>query len=113
MATISIREYEGSAMTTKQEPLSPTQSFCFENSRARDVVVRLEPWADELTVATGEKIEVTARSTREPGRFEIEVSDAAIVVYAWSGATLVVEKEGHVVLRCEPPAPRLPKARPS
>ena len=100
-------------MTTKHEPLTPTQSFCFENSRARDVVIRLEPWANELTVAPGEKIEVTARSTREPGRFEIEVSDAAITIYAWSGATLVVEKDGHVVLSCDSPVPRLPKPRPS
>jgi hypothetical protein len=93
--------------------MKTTQSFGFENSRSRDVVVRLEPWADELSVAPGEKIEVTASSTREPGRFEIEVSDAAITVYAWSGATLVVEKDGQVVLRFDHPVPRMPKARPS
>lgn len=100
-------------MTTTHEPRTPTQSFGFENSRSRDVVIRLEPWADELSVAPGEKIEVTASSTREPGRFEIEVSEAAITVYAWSGATLVVEKDGHVVLRCDQPVPPMPKPRPS
>jgi hypothetical protein len=100
-------------MTTTRAPQTPTQSFCFENSRSRGVVVRLEPWANELSVAPGEKIEVTASSTREPGRFEIEVSDAAINVHAWSGATLVVEKDGHVVLRCDLPVPPIPKARPS
>ena len=99
-------------MTTTHESQTPSPSLCCRNSGDRDVVIRLEPWADELTVTPGEKIEVTARSTREPGRFEIEVFDAAITIYAWSGATLVVEKDSHVVLRCDQPVPRMPKARP-
>jgi len=84
-------------------------SLALENSKARRITLRLEPWGEEIPLAVRERVQITAHSASHAGQLEIELTDQELVVHAWPGATIDVEKEGEVVARCDVPAPELPR----
>jgi len=52
----------------------------------------LEPWGEEYELGPSASVELLAGGP--PGRFEISYCDGGMIVYAWSGARVVVLRDG-------------------
>ncbi|MFX1678378.1 hypothetical protein PV762_04035 [Mitsuaria sp. CC2] len=46
----------------------------------------LEPWAEEHTLAPGGCVEVAGRGGAENSAFELEQLDDRLIIYAWPGS---------------------------
>lgn len=98
-------------MTRTRARTGFSHSLALENSKATRIVLRLEPWGEEVSLAARERVRITAYAASREGQLEIELSDQAVIVYGWPGATLDVEKEGEIIARCDVPVPETPRLK--
>jgi hypothetical protein len=55
------------------------------------IVVRIEPWADEVMIRPGESLDLDFEGP--PGKtIEVEAEPGAIVVYGWVGSTVEIRQ---------------------
>ena len=72
------------------------QTLTVRNGRSEPFVVRIEPWADEVTIRPGESLELDFEGpTGET--IEVEAEPGGIVVYGWAGSTVEIRPNGAVV----------------
>ena len=48
----------------------------------------LEPWAEELKISNGQKIDIRAKGPADQISIEIGVRDGALVIWGWTGSIL-------------------------
>jgi hypothetical protein len=68
-----------------------TQTLKFQNGRNQAIMLRLEPWGEEVSIASGDSFQVTATGPEPPlssGGLEVEDGADYIVVYGWPGSTI-------------------------
>jgi hypothetical protein len=66
------------------------------NSSGKALVFHLEPWGDQIEMASGATFVVFAEATRQ-GSFEIEHGDDEIIVWAWPTASVKVSSDGNEI----------------
>ena len=59
------------------------------NPSAEPLELWCEPWAESMLVAPGRRLTIVGKSPRE-GRFVVERTESAIVIYTWPGSTAIV-----------------------
>jgi hypothetical protein len=60
-------------------------SIVVTNRQTKPIVVRMEPWAWETTLAPGQSADVDYKAD-QGGDLEIHVGDGEIVLYGWEGS---------------------------
>jgi len=61
------------------------------NSKDSELLLRLEPWGDEHSVASGVTCRIDAQGPRD-GVLEIEVGESVLTVFGWTGCTVEIYK---------------------
>jgi hypothetical protein len=71
------------------------QILTLRNRRSEPLLVRIEPWADEVTIEPAESLALAFEGP--PGEaIEVEAEADCIVVYGWVGSTVDIRKTaGH------------------
>jgi hypothetical protein len=66
------------------------------NSSGEPLTVWLEPWGQDLQLASGQSLDLVARSPSE-GRLEVVDADGAVAVYAWPEATIQAFRQNELI----------------
>lgn len=96
-------------MTESIGPLH-VQKLKIRNSSSENLVLSLEPWADELMLSPGTAYDLVIES-HQSGYSELVFDVKRITVFAWEGAVASVSREGTIVMACKIPVPTLPLSR--
>ena len=67
-----------------------TTKVIVKNGWARNMLLTVEPWADQYVVSAGQVVEVVDVSNEVADTFEVESTADGLVVYGWPGSTLEV-----------------------
>ena len=74
------------------------ERLAVENEAPNAVTFILEPWANELPLAPGERLVVEGKGPQYPDGFYVERSEEYLVVWAWDGADArVLREDGSIV----------------
>src|SRR5262245_32431937 len=63
------------------------QTITLRNAKRVPLAIRIEPWADEITLRPGGTVELRFEAP-EVGPIEVEVEGDVLVVYGWVGSTV-------------------------
>jgi hypothetical protein len=84
------------------------QSLWVRSSCGKPVTLCIEPWADELSMVSGEEYLVVLEGP--DGEFPaVEWSPGRITIYGWSGAVASVFLHGQAIMTCAIKVPAMPK----
>ena len=78
-----------------------------QNARTEACRVRLEPWAEEFSVAPGESCDLVAEGP-DNGFLELVFETESIDVYGWTGSVLTVLRKNGSAIDCRPAVPPIP-----
>jgi hypothetical protein len=74
------------------------QKFRYSNGTDRDLLVILEPWADQYRIRPMQQVEVTIEVTIDGGDpddcLEIKHTPDGLVLYAGAGSTITLTENG-------------------
>ena len=68
-------------------------SINISNTSDKEIVFHLEPWGEQIKMASGSIFNIVAESEQE-GSFEVEYGESAIIVWAWPSAIVKVFCDG-------------------
>jgi len=85
------------------------QRLWLENSHTEDVLFHLEPWGEQYPMNPGVVFEVRARGPRDDGLY-VELGNGEVAVWAWSGSSVQLFKQGVELDPGKRPRPKLPDA---
>ena len=68
------------------------------NGSPEEMLLILEPWAEEYRVPKGVTIEVVGEGGVVDGDFEVEYTSGGIVIYGWEGSIVHVRQDGAELL---------------
>jgi hypothetical protein len=88
----------------KDDLVDIEQSIDLENYGDEPYNIFIEPWCLEFTVAPKDTYRIKGIGPKR-GRFSIEHSDKSLIISAWPGSTIRVDKNG---LEVENDLPRVP-----
>jgi hypothetical protein len=63
------------------------------NSNDDALLLTLEPWAEEVVLSPGQRVQV-AFSGPQGGQMELEVKSGAVILYGWEGSVVSIKSEG-------------------
>lgn len=66
-------------------------SFVYTNSSSSAMLFVLEPWAEEVALASGVAVKVTGEGGLVGSTFELEQLDDRLIVYAWPDSIASIE----------------------
>ncbi|WP_312529766.1 hypothetical protein [Comamonas sp.] len=66
-------------------------SFVYTNSSSSAMLLVLEPWAEEVALASGVAVKVTGEGGLVGSTFELEQLDDRLIVYAWPDSIASIE----------------------
>jgi hypothetical protein len=66
------------------------------NSTKESKMLILEPWAEEFEMLSGDTFEFVGEGEKE-GKFEIEFSENAIIVFGWESSTVKIFCDGNEI----------------
>lgn len=66
-------------------------SFVYTNSSSSAMLLVLEPWAEEVALASGVAVKVTGEGGLVGFTFELEQLDDRLIVYAWPDSIASIE----------------------
>lgn len=64
------------------------------NSTPKPLLLILEPWAEEFSIAPGTSVDVLGSGGSGGGFFEVEYIENGLIVYGWAGSIVSVMKNG-------------------
>lgn len=67
------------------------QKLRLRNERKEPLVLRIEPWADEVTIQSADSVNVAFEGP-PGGTIEVEAGASALVVFGWQGSTFEIEE---------------------
>lgn len=70
--------------------MSHKQKIRMGNNRPEPLVLRIEPWGDELSIQPGKSIDLLFEGP-PGGTIEFETEPSAVVIYGWVGSTFEIE----------------------
>ena len=76
-------------MTSRLDEMNHKQTLNFRNGKGEPIVVRIEPWADEITIDPGESLLLCFEGPAGES-IEVETEPNALVVYGWVGSTVKI-----------------------
>lgn len=62
------------------------------NNRQEPLVLRIEPWGDEVSIQPGRSIDLLFVGP-PGGTIEFETNSSEVVIYGWVGSTFEIESE--------------------
>ena len=66
------------------------QTITLRNGKGIPLAIRVEPWADEVTIQPGGSLDLHFEGP--PGEpIEVEAEGEVLVVYGWVGSTVTIE----------------------
>ena len=68
-------------------------SINISNASDREIIFHLEPWGEQIQMASGSTFKIVAESEQE-GSFEVEYGEDEIIVWAWPSAVVKVFCDG-------------------
>lgn len=68
--------------------------FAFTNGQNQDLLLIVEPWAEQYMLEPGMTIEIVGIGGDPSDHFEISLQPDAIVVYGWAGSIVSVLHNG-------------------
>jgi hypothetical protein len=74
--------------------MSNVKKFSLINGSPEEMLLILEPWAEEYQVPTGAVIEVVGEGGIVDGEFEVEYTSNGIIIYGWDGSVVHVKRDG-------------------
>lgn len=74
------------------------QTLTVRNGRNEPFVVRIEPWADEVTIHPGESLALDFEGPSGE-TIEVEAEPGAIVVYGWEGSTVEIRQTSSAIVK--------------
>jgi hypothetical protein len=90
-------------------PSDSTVETCIaiRNFASREIVLYLEPWAEEFSMAPQSELVLVGRGPQNGGGFSIDYREDAIVVSGWTGSVVQVFSQGNELgdIRTRPPVP--------
>lgn len=66
-------------------------SFIYTNSSSSAMLLVLEPWAEEVSLASGVAVKVTGEGGLVGSTFELEQLDDRLIVYSWPDSIASIE----------------------
>lgn len=72
--------------------MNQKQILSVRNGRTEPIVLRVEPWADELLMQPGEVVRLEFQGP-SGAMIEMEAEPSAIVVYGWVGAKVDIHRQ--------------------
>jgi hypothetical protein len=89
-------------------------SITISNAVARELTLRLEPWADEIKLLPGASFKIIAEAENE-GSLEFEYGEDEIIVWAWPSSIVRIisngEEVGDFAGILRPTAPSVPEGQ--
>lgn len=81
--------------------------IAIQNSTSRDIILYLEPWAEEFSVAAQTKLVLVGRGPQKGSGFNIDYREDSIVVTGWTGSVIQVFSQGNELgdVHSRPPVP--------
>jgi hypothetical protein len=74
--------------------MSARHRMTYQNTRRNGVVLIIEPWANELSIEPGQKVEILVEGGIEDGVFELEQTPGGLTICGYEGCTIRVLRGG-------------------
>jgi hypothetical protein len=78
---------------------NPTLKYAFNNNYGKDIIVIIEPWAEEFTVQAGSVLSMDI-SYRQIGLLETAIDQVYFTIWLWSGCavtTVSIDGKDHTL----------------
>jgi hypothetical protein len=79
------------AVLSEDLKMNNKQSLTVRNGRDEPFVVRIEPWAEKVTIRPGESLDLDFEGPSGEA-IEVEAEPGAIVIYGWAGSTVEIRQ---------------------
>lgn len=68
--------------------------FLVSNETGSISKIIIEPWADEVSLKKGDKVEIAGVGSTKQSFLEIEFVGNSLVIYGWEGSLIVIKVNG-------------------
>ena len=69
-------------------------NFLVSNETGSISKIIIEPWADEVILKKGDKVEITGIGSTNQSFLEMEFVSNSLIIYGWEGSLIVIKVNG-------------------
>lgn len=72
-----------------------SQAISYKNAQDKQVLIILEPWAEQYWVKPGMTVEIIGTGGEGPAKFEVQQTNEGLIVFGWVDSVVVIMHDGH------------------